>query len=189
MKTVVFITGTNAVGKSTLAEELIATYGGRREIKSELTEVGDPRVCFAGPYKLGNRYGGVDMFKCTRVLPDVVEKCLQNHEVVICEGMYLHTFGLNLLRAAFKADRQLIVFLYAPTSVIRERCLERSGASGRSGNGTAFESVFQKQRNCAVAARKWASIGVPVLSYDTSVTELNEILRQVTQKIQELCGR
>lgn len=189
MKTCVFITGTNGTGKTTFAEALIERYGGRTNITKTLTEVADKRVCFAGPYHPGHKYGGVDTFNCTRVLPSIVETGLANHEVIICEGMYLHTFGLNLTNSMFKAQRQLLVFLYAPNAVIKERLIRRSGAAGSSGRGTAFDKVFQKQRNCSVAARKWASIGVPVLAYDTSVKDINAIVDEVTAKIDALCGR
>lgn len=189
MKTCVFITGTNGVGKTTFAEALIEHYGGRTNISKTLTEVGDPRICFAGPYHPGHKYGGVDAFNCTRVLPEIVEAGLMSHDVIICEGMYLHTFGLNLTNSMFKAQRQLLVYLYAPTAVIKERLIRRSGAAGSDRRGTAFDKVFQKQRNCANAARKWASIGVPVLAYDTSAVELPVILEQVTKKISELCGK
>lgn len=187
MKTCVLITGTNAVGKSTLAEELIGHYGGRATISKVLTELQDERVCFAGPYKIGNRYGGVDCFNCTSILASVVEQGLKEHDVIYCEGMYLHTFGTNLLRAIFKADKQLIVFLHAPAEVIRQRCYKRTGASGRGGTGTQFDKVFAKQRACAVSAKKWASIGVPVMCFDTSLVDMKEIVMQVAEKVEQLC--
>ena len=119
MKTCVFITGTNSVGKTTLAKALIERFGGIKETAKELTFCNDSRVCFAGRYRDENRFGGVDALNCTRVLPDVVAKGLERCEVIFCEGSYLDTFGMNLTDAMFKAQRHLIVFLYADSKTIQ----------------------------------------------------------------------
>lgn len=182
MKTCVFITGTNAVGKSTLAKELISRYGGILSSDKTLTVCNDTRITLAGHYDPEKRYGGVDGFNQTKCLEDVVKNALRGHEVVICEGMYMHTFGMNLMRAAFAAEKQLVVFLYAPVAEIHRRLLERSG------KGLTNEAVWRKQLNTATAAKKWASIGVPVLSFDTSVTSLKQVADTVTAKIEDLCG-
>jgi len=182
-KLCVLITGTNAVGKSSLAKELIIRYGGIAKADKQLTSCNDPRVCFAGKYDLTKKYGGVDGFNQTKCLEEVVRAGLQRHDVVICEGMYLHTFGLNLLNAAFAADRQLVVFLYAPVAEINRRLLQRSQT------GIANDAVWKKQQATAVAAKKWASIGVPVLSFDTSEVSTGEVADQVITKIEQLCGK
>lgn len=182
-KTCVLITGTNAVGKSSLAKELITRYGGIERTDRILTYCNDPRVCFAGKYDMTKKYGGVDGFNQTKCLEEVVRAGLQEREVVICEGMYLHTFGLNLLNAAFAADRQLVVFLYAPVAEINRRLLARSQT------GIVNDAVWKKQQATAVAAKKWASIGVPVLSFDTSKVATPDIALQVFNKIDELCGK
>lgn len=97
--------------------------------------------------------------------------------------MYLHTFGINLTNAAFVADKQLLVFLYCPVQEIHRRLLERSG------KGLTNDAVWKKQLNCATAAKKWASIGVPVLSIDTSKVPVERIATTVIEKIEQLCGR
>lgn len=181
MKTCVFITGTNAVGKTTLVKELMVRYGGIKESTKTLTTCHDDRVCFAGHYGDG-KFGGVDGFNQTKCLESVVRSGLAEHDTIICEGMYLHTFGINLTNAAFAADKQLIVFLYCPVEEIHRRLLERAG------KGLTNDAVWKKQLNCATAARKWASIGVPVLSFDTSKTTTQEIADTVTAKIDALCG-
>ncbi len=182
-KVCVFITGTNAVGKSTLAKELIRQYGGISHSDKTLTLCGDGRVCFAGRYDLNRQYGGVDGFNQTKCLESVVRQGLRRSDVIICEGMYLHTFGMNLTNAAFVADRQLLIFLYTPVKEIHRRLLERSG------KGLSNEAVWRKQLNCATAARKWASIGVPVLSFDTSQVPVSDISQNVMAKIDELCAK
>lgn len=181
MKTVVFITGTNAVGKSTLARTLQARFGGIAATDKRLTVCRDGRVCFAGRYEEGKRFGGVDGFNQTRCLESVVRFGLSRHDVIICEGMYLRTFGMNLTNAAFVGDRQLVVFLYAPVAEIHHRLLDRAG------KGLTNEAVWRKQLNCATAARKWASIGVPVLSFDTSKVSADMIADEIIKRIPELC--
>ena len=180
MKTVVFITGTNAVGKSTLAKVLQARFGGIAAADKWLTVCKDSRVCFAGKYGDG-KFGGVDGFNQTKCLESVVRLGLSTHDLIICEGMYLHTFGLNLTNAIFVGERQLVVFLYAPVSEIDRRLKERAG------KGLTNEAVWRKQINCATAARKWASIGVPVLFFDTSKTTPERIADLILKHIPELC--
>lgn len=181
-KTCVFITGTNAVGKTSLVKELITRYGGIKSADMNHTRCNDGRICFAGKYDMAKKYGGVDGFNQTKCLEGVVREGLKRHDVVVCEGMYLHTFGLNLTKAAFAADKQLVVFLYAPVSEINRRLLERSAT------GIANSAVWKKQQETAVSAKKWASIGVPVLSFDTSKVSTGEIADKVIDKIEELCG-
>lgn len=188
MKTCVFITGTNAVGKSSLAKALIARYGGIKSASKTLTVCRNERVCLAGHYENGSKYGGVDTIKndkgssCTSLLEGVVREGLSSHDIILCEGMYLHTFGINLTNAAFVADKQLLVFLYCPVQEIHRRLLERSG------KGLTNDAVWKKQLNCATAAKKWASIGVPVLSIDTSQIGTDAAAQMVINKIDELCG-
>ena len=172
MKTVVFITGTNAVGKSTLARTLQARFGGIASADKWLTACRDGRVCFAGKYEDGKKFGGVDGFNQTKCLEDVVR---------LCEGMYLHTFGINLTNAAFAGDSQLVVFLYAPVGEIHRRLLARAG------KGLTNDAVWKKQLNCATAARKWAEIGVPVMSFDTSRVSADIIADEIIKNIPELC--
>ena len=119
MKTCVFITGTNAVGKSALAWAIINRYGGVDRITNDVTYCKSGGISLAGKYGV-TRYGGVDRItndkgsSCTSRLADVVEEALRNADVVICEGSFMNTFGLNLTNAMFKAQRYLVVSLFAP---------------------------------------------------------------------------
>lgn len=178
MKTCVFITGTNSVGKTTLAKALIERFGGIREVTKELTYCNDSRICFAGRYSIEARYGGVDIFNCTSILADVVAKGLETCDIVICEGSYLDTFGNNLTNAMFQAKKYLVVFLYADAKVIHERLLNR-GKKGCS------PQTLPKQRNVLRAAKKWAEIGVPVLSINTGVVSLDEELKLVCRTLNQ----
>lgn len=180
MKTCVFITGTNSVGKTTLAKALIERFGGIKETAKELTFCNDSRVCFAGRYRDENRFGGVDALNCTRVLPDVVAKGLERCEVIFCEGSYLDTFGMNLTDAMFKAQRHLIVFLYADSKTIHSRLLLRGK------KGVSYQTLPKQKRACQ-AAGKWVEIGVPVLCFNTGIMTVEEEIEQICIKLRSIC--
>ena len=183
MKTCVFISGTNCTGKSSLARELIAQCGGIDHTDEWNTYCGDGVTCFGGKYSMERKYGGIDGFNQTKCLDQVVWNGLKTCDVVICEGMYLHTFGLNLTNAMFLAERHLLVFLYAPGATIHQRLIDRSG------KGITNKAVISKQHNCARAAQKWQSIGVPVLTFDTSKISVEAEAQLILAKIKELCSK
>lgn len=160
MKTCIFITGTNCTGKTTLAKALIDRFGGVKSTTKELTICNDERVAFAGEYAT-RVFCGVDVLGQTKTLASIVEKALQCAEVVICEGSYLHSFGMNLTNAIFKAQRQHVICLYLPTEVLNRRLSERSG-------GRVKATILNKQRAALASADKLASIGVPVMRMNTA---------------------
>lgn len=173
MKIVVFITGTNAVGKTTLAWSLIDRFGGICEERDCVTYCKDKRYGLAGLYK-NKRYGGVDRLtndkgsSCTSRLAEVVSKGLQTADVMFCEGSFMNTFGLNLTNALFLGDAALVVSLYAPPEVIYKRLNERS--NGMNGRGKRnWPMIFSRQRQALIAAQKYEQIGCKVLQFDTSV--------------------
>ena len=158
MKTCVFITGTNAVGKSALAWEIIARYG--------------------GVDKITNDKGS----SCTSRLAEVVAEGLRHADTIFCEGSYMNTFGLNLTNAMFKAERHLLVNLWADCKTIYDRVTNRS--NGKNGDGKRnFHRIFGKQKQSMVAARKWQSIGVKVLQFNTAETTIEEEVSVILQAI------
>ncbi len=188
MKVVVFITGTNAVGKSTLAWSLINRFGGICEERACTTYCKDKRYGLAGRYK-DKRYGGVDRItndkgsSCTSRLAEVVREGLETADVIFCEGSYMDTFGLNLTNALFLGDKALVVSLYAPPTVILQRLGVRSNGKNGRRNGENLRRVLLKQERCMKAALKYQSIGVKVLQYDTSVTSADTILDEILSTI------
>lgn len=191
MKTVVLITGTNAVGKSSLAKAVMERMGGVDRTEGDVTYTRG-NVAFAGRYD--TRYGGVDRItnekgsSCTSALAGVVEQALRKADTVFCEGMYLNTFGLNLSNALFKGEKALVVSLWAAPTVIYERVCARS--NGKYGNGKrAWETIMNKQRQAMIAARKWQSIGVPVLQVNTGEVGPDALADAVLKKVDEICGR
>lgn len=158
MKTCIFITGTNAVGKSALAWALIERFGGVDRITNE------------------------NGASCTSRLAAVVEEGLRNADTIICEGSFMNTFGLNLTNAMFKADRHLLVSLWTDSKTIYDRLTSRS--NGKYGNGKRnFPKIITKQRQAMVAARKWQSIGVKVLQFNTAQTTIEEELTAILKAI------
>lgn len=182
MKTCVFILGTNAVGKSTLAREVIARFGGVAEVTPNATYCRRGHVCLAGKYRDGGRFGGVDGLRApggssgTRMLADAVGDALRRADTIFCEGSYMNTFGLNMTNAMFKAQRHLVVMLYAPPQVIADRLVARSGSLK---NG--FAQTLNKQRQALAASRKWQTVGVRVMMFDTSQNGASAIADKVLE--------
>lgn len=191
MKTVVFITGTNAVGKSTLAWSIINRFGGIYEERACTTFCKDKRYGLAGRYK-DKRYGGVDRItnekgsSCTSRLAEVVREGLQTADVIFCEGSFMDTFGLNLTNALFLGDKALVVSLYAPPAEILRRLGVRSNGKNGRRNADNLRRVLLKQERCMKAALKYQSIGVKVLQYDTSVTSVDTMLNEILSTIETL---
>ena len=193
MKTCVFITGTNAVGKSALAWAIIDRFGGVDRITNDVTYCKYGNICFAGGY--GNtRFGGVDRItndkgsSCTSRLADVVEEGLRHADTIVCEGSFMNTFGLNLTNAMFKAERHLIVSLWTDTKTICQRLISRSNGKYRNGKRN-YRSIVSKQKQAMIAAQKWQSIGVKVLQINTATMPLDEELKLVLKAISDLCGK
>lgn len=187
MKTCIFITGTNAVGKSALAWALIERFGGVNRITNDVTYCAEGSVCLAGKYGV-TRFGGVDRItnengaSCTSRLASVVEEGLRNADTIICEGSFMNTFGLNLTNAMFKAERHLLVSLWTDTKTIYDRLTSRS--NGKYGSGKRnFHQIISKQKQAMIAARKWHSIGVKVLQFNTAEKTIEEELTAVLKAI------
>lgn len=190
MKVVVFITGTNAVGKSSLAYSLIERFGGIGEERACMTYCKDKRYGLAGRYK-DKRYGGVDRItnekgsSCTSRLADIVREGLKTSDVVFCEGSFMNSFGLNLTNALFLGDKAVIVSLYAPPEVIYQRITTRS--NGMNGTGKRnWPAIFRKQRQALIAAQKYEQIGCKVLQYDTSQVSTEQIREELLLTIKSL---
>ena len=179
MKTCVFIIGTNCSGKSTLARGLMAKFGGIVSSGNTLTRCGDNRCSFAGKYTKDTMYGGVDRLNSTARLAPIVREALETSEAVVCEGSYLDTFGMNLTNAIFEAKAQLVVFLFASGEELQRRLKQRSG-------GVVKETIAKKQERCLRCARKWKSVGVPVMVVDTNALNAEQVTEQVYEKIIEL---
>lgn len=175
-KTCVFITGTNGAGKTTLAKEIIRRRGGIAQVENRLTILEDKRYTLAGKYGDG-RYGGVDGLSETRGLEEMARRAFEHHDVFICEGSYMNSFGMNLTNAMFVAERFIVVFLYAPLEELKDRLENR-------GKGGLTAGVIAKQRQALSAAQKWAQIGVRVMSYNTAHTAIPDIAEAVLNRIE-----
>ena len=178
MKWCIFFVGTNCVGKTTLAKEIIRQHGGMYT-EGKITYTTDGVIGLCGKY--GGKYGGVDLLKQVKILPSLVEQALKRVDIVICEGVKLHSFGLSLQRAIFTAQKQLIVFLYAPAKVIDERLQQRTGSRANA-------AILKDQRSCLNAIRKWSSIGVKTISFDTSKKSIEQIIGKIWDVIQAQDG-
>lgn len=185
-KTCVFITGTNTVGKSTLARAIIKYFGGVCEEKStkQITYCKDSRVCLAGSYPHDSKYGGVDGLSNTAILASVVEKGLSNADIIICEGSFLKTFGMNMTNAMFKAEQHLVVSIYADAKTLYNRIIGRTGINERRN----WKKIVGNQKSAITSAKKWQQIGVKVLQIDAGSSTVEEKLNIVIKTIEKLCG-
>ena len=128
MKTCVLITGTNAVGKSSVAWSIINRYGGVVKVENDVTYLAEGDICFAGRYD-GMKYGGVDRIvnekgsSCTSRLPEVVSEGLRHKEVIVCEGMYKPLQCQNReLKCSFRHCQVPLLRFSNPASTIRRPC-------------------------------------------------------------------
>lgn len=181
MKTCVFITGTNCVGKTTIAKKLQEYFGGIRETTKDTTYCNDSRACFAGIYRDGLKHGGVDALNQTKSLAGIVQRGLQTCDVVFCEGSYLDTFGQNLLNAIFAGQAQLYVYLHCNSTTLAKRNAQR--ANNQTIMGGVLGRMINRQNRTFLAAQKYASIGVPLMSFDTDKTTPDEIVRTILQHL------
>lgn len=179
MKTCVFIMGTNCTGKTSVARELLRLFGG---IASEeesgcglITITGDGKVAFAGRYE-GVKFGGVDYLGKTKHLPIVAAYALSRCDCLVCEGMYVSSFGGNLTQTIYQAESRLVVCLYADNETISRRLAERSGTK-------ITESVMKRQRTCATAAKNYGANGCAVRFFDTAATRTTEIAKFIYEWI------
>lgn len=174
-KTCVFIIGTNCVGKTTLAKRLISDFGGIAGFQDNITYCNDGRTCFVGKYE-GVKYGGVDWLSNVTQLAWNVKTGLNTRDVVFCEGKYIKNFSINMNKAMFQAKRGVVVFLYAPVSVLNERLKERTGVG-------MTEYVWKDQKAVARTAKKWQEIGVKLMQFDTSQTTTEQIANKVKETV------
>lgn len=177
MKTCIFLIGTNCVGKTTLAKSILKDNGWIGSYEDKITYSKNKKIAFAGKYDDG-KFGGVDGLGEVKNLHSIVETALMNCNTIVCEGVKLHSFGLSLQKAIFKAKRQLVVFLYCPSIELSKRLQERS-------NGKLTKEIMKDQRSTFNSLRKWGSIGVQTLKFDTSKTDIETIKRNIYGILQQ----
>lgn len=179
-KTCVFITGTNAVGKTTLVRGLINHFGCIKKVENNVTYCNESKVCFAGKYREDSKFGGVDSIN-TSILSDVVVTGLYSSDIIFCEGSFMNSFGLNLQKAMFQAKRNIVITLYSSPKTIYSHLFKRN-----EGNVTSdFEQIMKKQKGAFSAAKKWLSIGVEVFTIDTGKLSIQQELEAVLKIISE----
>lgn len=182
MKICVFITGTNCVGKTSVAKALQRHYGGIGRTEADITYCADGRAAFAGVYRDGLKHGGVDALNRTDTLADIVRKGLETADAVFCEGSYLDTFGMNLCNALFAAPTQLYVFLYADTPTLIARNTLRNDTPA---SASVIARMLNKQKRVLSSAKKYQQIGVPVLTIDTASHSVEDIAEMILKRIEQ----
>lgn len=177
-KVCAFVIGTNCTGKTSAVKEVIRMLGGATTTDKWLTKVANIEWCFAGKYDEG-RFGGVDRWGEIKPLATVVKKGLEQHDIIVCEGIKLHSTGPYLCEALFTAQAQVVFFLYAPNEIIYQRLQERCG-------GGASKAIFEDQKACVRALRRWAQMGVKTVAVDTSKASPQEVAEKIIETIKNL---
>lgn len=175
MKTCVFITGTNCVGKTTLVKAILEKHGGISSYEDKITYSNDGKVAFAGKYD--GKYGGVDGLNSVKILESLTIKAFEKVDVFMAEGLKLHSFGLSLQKALFTAQYHIVVFLYAPLKELDARLKERSGTR-------ISEAIAKDQIAIKNAFLKWQEVGVKTLFFDTSKVDIKTIEETIWHTIQ-----
>lgn len=174
----VFIIGTNCVGKTTLAKQLIEYHGGIKEENAEYTTTEDGSV-FLGKYA-GKKYGGVDGLNQTKGIKEIIEKArLKGASIIYAEGVRLGTFSNESVEQILSSDNSIVVFLYCPVEVIKKRLKERSGTE-------ITMEVIKTQQYKYRTALKYKEIGIQVLAFDTSKETTEEIVKKLIAKEYEI---
>ena len=172
------IIGTNAVGKSSLARELINRAGGIAYVANRTTYCNDNKTAVLGDYSKHKNIEGVDAFGETKCLSELIKQT--GREIVVFEGLKCGTFGLSINKALVdNSGGQIIIFLYASAKTINERLKERSGT------GIKTKAVLTQQKCNLRAALKYKEIGVKVVSFNTDEISTKEIADNVEQLISE----
>lgn len=184
MKACVFIIGTNGTGKSTLAKEIISLCGGIDEESStkEITYCTNGKVSFAGSYL--KKFCGLDSLGQTKILASLCEEALNNCDVFISEGCRMNTLGQSMTNAMFKADCFLVVSLFTDMLTIYNRLNERTGTAKKRD----YKQIQALQRQSMKVAKKWQSIGVKVLQFNSAEHTPKEEAEKVLSELANLLG-
>lgn len=167
MKKAFLILGTNGTGKTTLAKGIIEACGGIKLFECDITYTKKNSVALIGKYE--GKFGGVDGLNRTSDLWQLIQRAQDKAEIIIAEGVKLHTFGINVLKAASVIKDTQILFLYAPALVIDMRIKKRGGKG-------VTEAILRDQKHTFNAVKKYASAGYKVAAFDTSKTSTEKII-------------
>lgn len=173
-KTCVYLIGTNCAGKTSVAKALINKLGGVRACKNGVTYT-NGGVAFAGKYDV--KYGGVDNLNCTRILADVVSTAFISVDTIICEGVRLKSFGGNLTRAMYLADRRYVFYLHVGVQELRRRLFLRSATSEPT------KETLHQIKECNSAIKKWQSHGCNTAVFDTEKWSIDEMAECIIKLI------
>ena len=182
MKACVFIIGTNGTGKSTLAKAIIELCGGidNDNTTKEITYCKKGKVSLAGSYQ--KKFCGLDSLGQTKILATLCEQALNKSDVFISEGCRMNTLGMSMTNAMFKADVYLVVSLYTDMLTIYNRLQDRTGSDKKRD----YKQIQALQRQSMKVAKKWQSIGVNVVQYNSAEHTPSEEANMVLNELNKL---
>lgn len=168
MQQVVLIMGTNGTGKSSAARGIL---GNDFFVDGELTFKKDYSICLIGNYK--QKFGGVDGLNRVIDLHELIKKGLERSNLVIAEGVKLHSFGLSIQKAASVCNETTIVLLVAGAKTIDERIKKRGGRG-------VTAQILKDQKNCLSALIKFKQIGVRTMIIKTDNLSTDFVAQKIS---------
>lgn len=175
-KTCVFIIGTNCSGKTTVAKRMIEKLGGQKGFRDKITYTAGG-VAFAGKYDV--KFGGVDYLNSTSVLPGLVARAFESVGTIVCEGVRLKSYGDNMTKSMYLADRRYVFYLHASLRELEKRL------KARTGNESAKLSIHTKKQilECYSSMRKWNANGCHTAVVDTEKMNADDIASLILKLI------
>lgn len=174
MKRLVLIYGTNGVGKTTLAKEIIKRCGGIEKFEADITYLRNGKVSLAGKYSV--KYGGLDWLNSTKILPTLAMEAFKRSDTLIIEGKMSGSFDGNIGVTSYAADSVLCIPLFCNLKTLDERIKQRGG-------GGVTEHIVKDQKKALNISKKWKEAGAVIMPFDTSTMNAETIADDVLKKI------
>lgn len=174
MKKVVFITGTNGVGKTSAMRCIMEKKGGVKNVSADndIIFLNDDRTAVGGGMNGEGNYYGIDVKRNTKCLEPICKKALESVDAVFCEGAYLHTFGLNLCRALACGEKGYVICLYSDYATIQAHLKKRGGKD-------LNKAIISRQKCALSSAAKFSKIGYNVTMIDTAKSTPSQIADRI----------
>ncbi len=177
---IVLIIGAWCVGKTSTVRNIIEKQG--IDFQCDKFLITKKNFYIVGDYtNAAKNFAGCDCLRTTKLISNIVNDVPAYIDTVILESLYLATTGVNVLNILFntKFSKQLIVYLYSPIDVVKNRLLLRSGS-------TISHHYHRQLSRLKSLLSRYKQIGLPVICIDTSAYDINEVADIILNKVRTL---